>query len=202
MASTAAGFLVPVSAPVPYDDELLDLLQPIIVGISGYLDPSLVRPRWQAPAVPNQPDYASDWIGFGISRMRVDTFAFEGHVPTGLGHNVIERSEEHDVLVSCYGPKAQSFAAILYDGFAIEQNRAYLNAIGMDTLYVSEPVNLPALLHGAWVKRVDLTVTLRRYISRAYEVRTITDLPAPGVQVTTLGLDNEHYITPINPLGS
>lgn len=188
--SRAPGYLTPIGPLALYDDELLDFLQPIILGVSGYPDPTLVRPGWQAPDVPNQPETAVDWCAFRVAEMREDTFHYEGHVDSGDGYDLVESSEEIDVLISCYGPRSQSFARVLKQGFWLDQNRAPLLAVRMDVLYVSNPVTLPALLHGKWLRRVDLKVTLRRYLSTKYGVLTL--LRGPGA-----GLDNELYITPI-----
>jgi hypothetical protein len=67
---------------------------------------------------------------------------------------------------------------VLRDGFRIEQNRAPLNAANMDVLYCGSPVTLPALLHGKWRRRVDVTITLRRYVSRKYNIRTLVEADA------------------------
>lgn len=196
--SSYAGFLAPLLPPVADDDALLDLLQPIVVGISGHPDPSLVRPGWQTPDTPNLPEYTQDWIALRISRTRPDTYRFEQHVADGEGYDYVEYSEEIDLMLSCYGPRSQGYARVLRDGFQIPQNRNALQAFKIDTLYVSEPLTLPALLTNVWVRRVDLTVTLRRVVEQSYGVKTI--LSAPGVTVNSAGngLDNEHYITPIN----
>lgn len=190
--SDSPGYLVPIGPIAPYDDQLLDLLQPVIVGIAGYIDPTLVRPRWQTKNVPNMLEYTVDWLAFGIARTRPDTYHFEGHVDNGEGYDVFEHSEEIDLLISCYGPRSQSFARLLSNGFRIEQNRAVLNANSIDTLFIGDPVTLPALLHNVWVRRVDLTVTLRRYVTSNYGIKTIVDLS------TGSGVNNELYITPLN----
>lgn len=197
--STSAGFLAPkAGSTVLDDDDLLDALQPIIAGVAGYTDGSLVRPRWQSKDVPNQPDYDINWIGFGIANTRSDTFHYEGHVDSGAGYDVFEYTEELDVLISCYGPKSQSFARRLSDGLKIEQNRADLNAMNMSVMSVGSPVTLPALLHSTWVRRVDVTVTLRRYISRQYGIATVIEpTKGPG----QFGLNNEQYVTPITQAG-
>ena len=197
--SQTAGFLTQISPPVPYDDDLLDLLQPILVGVLGSIDPTLVRPRWQPGDTPNLPDYTVNWVAFGISDTRHDTFVFEDHLDQGDGVDRVEETEELDVLVSCYGPTAGGYAGLLRAGLTLGQNRTYLQALGIDLLSVGNPVTLPALLTGVWVRRVDLKVTLRRYVSRTYAVRTIVEIPKPIINngVPAFGLDNEQYITPI-----
>lgn len=198
-ASNAPGFLTQISPPVPYDDDLIDLLQPIVVGILDVVPPTFVRPRWQPGDTPNQPDYGVDWIALGISNTRHEAFAYEGHVAEGEGFDNVERTEELDVLISCYGPHAGGNAGTLRDGFSLGQNRTSLHDLGADLLFVGNPTTLPALVTGVWVRRVDLTITLRRYTTRQYGVKTIVEIPTPIINngVPAFGIDNEQYITPI-----
>lgn len=190
--TTAPGYLLPDSPPVAYDDDLVDLLQPVVSGVTG-VPGDLVRPRWQPDDVPQQPPYGTTWIALGVRDTEHPGFAYEGHVdgPDG-GHDVLERSEEIEVLVSAYGPGSAGAVASLRDGLSIGQNRAALRAAGMDLVAVGKPVTVPALQTGKWVRRVDVPVMLRRYITRAYPVRTILEVGLGS------GLDNEQYLTPIN----
>lgn len=196
--SGTAGYLTPIGTPTPYDDSLLDLLQPIIVGLVGYVDPSVVRPSVQIPNVPNQPEPASDWCGFRISRIRPDTFSYEGHVPNGNGYSVVENTEELDWQLSFYGPNAMAYAMRFRKGLQLGQNRVALHSINADLISCGEAVTLPALLHGIFQRRVDVTATLRRYTSEKYSVQTIVDLPS-HLDQAPLGLDNGQYVTPIYP---
>lgn len=196
--SMAAGYLTPLDPPIPYDDDLLNLLQPILVGIGGYPDSTLVRPGWQFPDTPNQPDYAENWLAFRAPRIRSDEHVYEVHVDDSEGgYNSVESTEEIDLLLSCYGPKAQTYAKVLRDGFRIGQNRWPLQQLKIDVLSVGEPATLPSLLHGTWLRRVDLTIVLRRYTSQRYGVRTVVGLPQTGIDVNISMLDNGQYITPL-----
>ena len=189
--SREQGYLTPLNPP-PDDDALLDLLQPIVSGITG-IDGTLVRPRWQPDDTPNMPDYTVNWCAVGIARSRPETYHAEQHVPDADGYNLFITSEEIDVMFSFYGPASQGYARRARDGFRLSQNRAPLQANGMDTLYCSDPLTLPALLTGKWVRRVDMTVTMRRRVSEQYGIRTIIGLPT----MEPMGLNNELYITPI-----
>lgn len=199
--SSAPGFLTPIGPPVPYDDDLVDLLQPIVAAVGGYADTSLVRPRWQPGDVPNMPGYTENWVAFGIARTRHDVFAYEEHVTQGAGLDVVERSEELDVQFSFYGPLAGGYAGLMRDGMSVEQNRSALNALEIELIAFADPVTLPALLTGVWVRRVDMTMTLRRKTRRQYGVLTVVGLPDPNLtinpDVAELGLNNEQYVTPI-----
>lgn len=187
--SREQGYLAPLT-PVADDDSLLDLLQPIVSGITG-IPGDLVRPRWQPEDTPNMPEYNVNWVAVGIARTRPETFHAEQHVAEGDGYNLFITSEEVDVLMSFYGPASQGYARRARDGFRISQNRTELQANGIDTLYGSDPVTLPALLTGKWVRRVDISITMRRRLATQYGVRTIVGTS------TGMGIDNEHYVTPI-----
>lgn len=187
--SRAQDYLAPLT-PVADDDALLDLLQPIVTGITG-IDGTLVRPRWQPDDTPNLPEYSTDWVAVGIARTRPETFHTEQHVPDGDGYDLFITSEEVDVLMSFYGPNSQGNARRINNGIRISQNRAGLQAMGMDTLYVADPVTLPALLTGKWVRRVDVSITMRRRLAIRYNVLNILSADAGN------GIDNEYYITPI-----
>lgn len=199
--SSAPGFLTEVSPPVPYDDDLIDALQPLVVGMLGNIEPTLVRPRWQSGDTPNIPAYTVNWVALGVSDVRHDTFPYERHVDEGEGHDTVQETEELDVLVSCYGPLAGGNAARLRSALSLGQNRGYLQDLGADLISVGNQNTLPALTTGVWVRRVDFKITLRRYIKRDYAVRTIVELTPPTIDVDTgqpaFGIDNEQYVTPL-----
>lgn len=184
--STTSGFLAPITAP-SYDDALDDILQAAVVGIVG-LPGNLVRPRWQ-PNPPNQPPFDTDWCAFGVVRSEVDTFAYSAHDPTNDGTSSVDRDELLYVLHSFYGPNSASNCERFRDGFEISQNRDTLATAGVQLVEVGEAVTLPALLQEKWVRRRDVTVTYRRRTSRVYQINTVI--------AGQLGLDNEHYVTPI-----
>lgn len=192
--TASPGYLQPAAPLLPYDDALADLLQPIFVGLSG-LPGTLVRPRWQIGNVPNQPEPNVNWMALGIARWRPDRFAYTEHHDEGAGYDLLERSEEHDVLCSFYGPLGSTLAMMVSDNLQLENNRAPLQDLKMDLLQCGDPVQLPSLLHGVWQKRCDMTVTLRRWVQRTYGVLTIVALPDAGP--TQLGLNNEKWVEPI-----
>jgi hypothetical protein len=189
-SSQEAGFLAPSSAD-PYDDPLDDILQAVIVGITG-LPASLVRPRWQ-PNPPQMPDFTENWCAFGVTDKNVDAFAYDDHNPAGsegAGQSIIERDEIVSVLHSFYGPASGAVAERFRDGFEIGQNRAALLASGVALIEMERAVSVPALLQETWVKRVDVNVLYRRRTRRTFEVRSL--LSAQGQ------LDTEQRITPLN----
>lgn len=187
MADTSAsGFLLPTAA-APYDDPLEDILQEAVAGITG-LPGDLCRPRWQVNPPP-MPAFDKTWVAFGITRSEVDTFAFDRHIDALT--TAVERDEILYVLHSFYGPQAHGMSERLRDGFEVSQNRDTLRAAGIVLIEVQQAVQVPALLMERWQKRIDVLVVYKRRTSRAYTVRTI--------ESAQVGLDNEFYVTPINP---
>lgn len=186
--STVAGYLAPELLVPANDDGLEDLLQMAIVGITG-LPGSLVRPRWQ-PEPPARPAFNVDWCAFGVPRSASDVNAYINLEDLALlGQEKVERDEWFECLHSFYGPNSAALCKRLRDGLEVSQNRDALRSVGISLTEVREAVVLPALLKEKWVRRVDVTVLYRRRTSSAYQVLTI--------QTGQLGLDNEHYVTPI-----
>lgn len=188
--SSTAGYLAPTGPTDAYDASLDASLQRMVVGITGIAG-ALVRPRWQ-PEPPKVPEYTVDWCALGVASTSADTFAYEEHVPDdngGAGADAVERDEELEVLCSFYGPACASNAARLRDGLAVEQNRAQLRADGIVVTEVGRATQVPVLVTERWLRRVDVTITLRRRTRRLYKVLTVTS--------GQLGIDNEIYVTPI-----
>lgn len=185
--STTSGFVAPISSDL-YDDPLDDLLQAAVAGITG-IPGRFVRPRWQ-PKPPNQPAFDTDWVAFGVVRSTVDTFAFEGHDKADPETSSVDRDELLYVLHSFYGPNSGGLCERFRDGLELQQNRAVLSASRIELVEVGEATRVPALLQETWVRRVDAMVTYRRRTSRRYQIKSLIS--------GELGLDNEHYVTPIN----
>lgn len=180
------SFVLPAPSPsVIEGDALEDLFQATLAGITG-LDPSLVRPRWQ-PEPPNQPEFTTNWMAFGITVLPADKFVFLRMVDDVTQE--LQCSEELTCLTSFYGPQAQAYAGVLRDGLAIDQNRWALAAAKIKLVEVGDPRQVPALFKQIWTKRIDETLRFRRWVVRRYTVNAINSAGA--------GLDNEHYITPI-----
>lgn len=188
--SSTAGFLAPSSniAQPLYGDALDDVFHDTLQGITG-IPGELVRPRFQ-PEPPNQPDFTTDWIAFGIVTTKGDVFSYQTHDPTGAGFNVQEYDEQLTVLHSFYGPNGQSVAGLYNAGIQVEQNRDVLTAAGIKLVECQEVTQLPALLKEKWVKRWDCRTVFRRRVSRSYPILTI--------ESSVVHLDNELYTTIIN----
>lgn len=192
MANTSAtgGYLAP-TAPVPPDDDALDdLLQELVAGVTG-LPGDMVRPRWQ-PTVPKQPEPSENWCAMGIPVQANDASPAIQHNGDGDGNDEYVRHQQIDLLCSFYGPAAKGYAQRLADSMSIPQNSEQLALNGMKFVSASDIQPAPALINQQWNRRYDLTLTLRRKITRTYpvlnllsaEVQSTTD-SVPPVAATT-----------------
>lgn len=171
--SSTGGYLAPTSPPPATDDALDDQIQAAVVGITG-LDGTLVRPRWQ-PKPPKQPPAAANWCAIGVTSMDADTYAWVGHHPDGDGYDEMQHHVTFDVLASFYGPAGQAYAGLLRDGLQIAQNREALYLQGISFVDASKIIAAPALINEQWVRKYDLTVTLRTQITRTYAVLNLLE---------------------------
>jgi hypothetical protein len=170
--SSQSGFLVP-DLPVPYDQQLEDILQPTIVGITG-LSSQLVRPRFQENP-PDQPDRNTNWVAFGINRTISDTSQAVDHLADNS--STVTRQHEFEVLMSFYGPLASSYCEIFRDGLLIGQNRDLLTANSIGVVETGESRKAPALFKEKWLTKYDMTVVFRRITVRTYSILSIGSAP-------------------------
>ncbi|WP_454734240.1 phage neck terminator protein [Cupriavidus pauculus] len=183
MANTSAtgGPLAPaVASPPLEDDELDDLLQETVAGVTS-LDGAMVRPRWQ-PTVPKQPEPGTNWCAIGITVQTPDAGPAIQHDPAGDGSDTYIRHQDIELLCSFYGPSASGYAQRLADGMAIPQNSEHLALRDVKFVSASEVRPAPEFVNQQWVRRYDLTLTLRRKITRTYPV---LNLLSAQVQHTT-----------------
>ncbi|CAN0620539.1 conserved protein of unknown function [Burkholderia multivorans] len=193
--SSTGGYLAPaVDAPPDEDDALDDLLHDMIAGITA-LPPDLVRPRWQTK-VPKQPEPGVNWCAFGVPTQTPDASPAIVHDGTGEGSDTYIRHQDFDVLCTFYGPSAKGYAQRLADGLAFPQNREQLQLQDMGFVGVGEIRAAPDFVNQQWVRRYDMTVTLRRKITRTYAVlnlksttvTTTTDSSTPVAGVSNINL--------------
>lgn len=184
--SSTGGYLAPVAASPPLEDDALDdLLQEMVAGIIG-LPPTMVRPRWQ-PTVPKQPEPSVNWCALGITTQDNDASPAIQHDPTGDGSDVYQRHQDIELLCTFYGPGAKGYAQRLVDGLAIPQNSEQLGLNDMKFVSVGTIRAAPDLVNQQWIRRYDVTVALRRKITRTYpvlnlmsaQVKTETDSVPP-----------------------
>ncbi|MCA7083392.1 hypothetical protein K7G19_07235 [Cupriavidus sp. DB3] len=191
--SSTGGYLAPVAASPPLEDDALDdLLQEMVAGITG-LPPTMVRPRWQ-PTVPKQPEPSVNWCALGITTQENDASPAIQHDPTGDGSDVYQRHQDIELLCTFYGPAAKGYAQRLLDGLAIPQNSEQLGLNDMKFVSVGTIRAAPDLVNQQRIRRYDVTVALRRKITRTYpvlnllsaQVKTETDSVPPMSGTTNI----------------
>ncbi|QLL11704.1 phage neck terminator protein [Pseudomonas chlororaphis] len=174
MANTSAtgGYLAPAGSPAPSeDDQLEDILQAMVVGISGLPGP-MVRPRWQ-PNPPKQPEPNINWCAVGVHETKTVANPAISHVGAGDGSDEYQMHEELSVLCTFYGPQAQAYASILRDGIFIPQNSEAIKSSRMAFVGASDIRPVPELVNQQWVRRYDLFIQMRRQVVRVYPVLNI-----------------------------
>ncbi len=168
VSSNGLGFLTPTT-PIPYDQQLEDVLSPTIAGITG-LAVNLVRPRFQENP-PTQPDRSVNWVAFGVMRTVSDTYQAVNYDAHGVASVI--RYHEFDVLLSFYGPLGSSYCEIFRDGLLIGQNRDLLTQNDIGVVDIGESRKAPALFKENWLTKYDMNVTFRRRTQRAYPILSI-----------------------------
>lgn len=173
MPSTSAtgGYLAPSSSPPAEGDDLDDIFQALVVGITGIAG-QLVRPRWAENPLP-RPERTANWCAIGVTGVEADTFPAVIHRGAGDGADELQRHETIDLLASFYGPQAQANAALFKDGLAIAQNREELFKVQMNVLDTGKIISAPDLLNNTWIRRFDVPVRFRRCVTRTYPVLNI-----------------------------
>jgi hypothetical protein len=114
-----------------------------------------------------------------------DGQTFDINAPA-LQADILYRNEELDVLCSFYGLSATRYASRLRDGWQIAQNREALQLAGAGFIAAGEMTTVPDLVNNIWVYRVDLPLSFRRAILRAYPVLDITSADAKSELITDI----------------
>jgi hypothetical protein len=183
--SSTGGVLAP-APPYPIDDDALDtLLQALVVQVTA-LDGSLVRPRWQ-PVPQKRPEASVNWCAIGVTNDAPDagpSLIFDGSAEVMN----LARHEDITALASFYGPLAKTYAAILRDGLSVPQNLEPLGAVAMSLIDTGPIVALNELVNQTWIKRRDMTLHLRRKVSRAYPVESLTSSTVHLLDDTTVDI--------------
>ena len=189
--SATGGPIVPAT-PYPVDDDALDtVLQLLIVGVTG-LPATLVRPRWQ-PIPQKKPEANVNWCAIGVTSDTPDDGPSITYDP--INNNAIyTRHENIMALASFYGPFAKTNAGIARDGFAINQNLEPLLALAMSLIETGPIVALNELVNQTWIKRRDMTLHLRRKVTRTYPILSFAS--ASGSTQSDVPPITEPFLTP------
>lgn len=169
--SATGGYLAPIEATPEWDAALDDILQTLVMGVTG-LPGASVRPRWEAkPAA--RPPLTENWCSIGVMSITQDDNAVISHIPDGDGTDELQRHETLDVLASFYGPGANGYAARLRDGLWIAQNREIIADKGLGVVSVGQAIIVPNAFNQENYRRIDLPVTMRRSVTRTYRVLNV-----------------------------
>ncbi|WP_410523987.1 phage neck terminator protein [Raoultella ornithinolytica] len=175
--STTPGYLTPTENGPAYDEELERLLSRWIRGVTG-LDKNVVYPRWTDPQI-QIPKNGTTWCAFGITGIQED---FNPAYRQGE-ESAEQWSHETVSLILCfYGPQGLATATRFRDGLLVPQNNDELNRSGLTFLQMGRIFNLPELINNQWVRRYDISVDLRRKITRTYNIASVID---GSVTITT-----------------
>lgn len=167
--STQAGYLTEQGADAVYGGDLDRLLSRWFRGVSGY-DAKMVKPRWQQTQAA-LPPVTADWCAFGVTGVRGD-FSVAMETVDSESDNLF-RHESIDCLASFYGPNGMSMASVFRDGSSVVQNNETLKDAGMTLYNVGDIINFPELINNQWVRRYDVSITVRRKVTRNFAIRSI-----------------------------
>ncbi|WP_338558114.1 phage neck terminator protein [Acinetobacter sp. KS-LM10] len=169
--SATGGYLLPDGGTVPNDQDLEDIFQGFIRGVTGIAG-SMVRPRFQTVPLP-MPAVGEDWVAFGIKSQRQDNSPyFDQHDENATSI----RHEDIEVALSFYGNNGQKIAKQFIDGTAIPQNIDQLKLHKIKFIGVTDVITAPDLLNEQYVHRFDVTATFRRKTERTYAVQSFQGL--------------------------
>ena len=163
MADSTSGSYIPTSGAVPNDQELEDIFQGLIVGITS-LQGKMVRPRWQNEPPP-LPKISENWCAFGVKNTSSDDGPYFQQNKEDMD-NI--RHESIEVLLSFYGPQGQHFASLFKDGLGIPQNIARIRAHKIKFTGCGEILTAPDFLNNQYVHRYDMTATFNRQVKRSF----------------------------------
>lgn len=165
--SSTGGYLSPAATPAPLEGSALnDFLQAFMVGISG-IGGTLVRPAFQTEP-PVIPEADTLFMTFRYETRPADQYPYVD------AQGNMQRHEDIHILCSFYDTgtdgQADTYAALLRDGLAIDQNLEVLSLNNMGLREVGDLVAVPVLIKSQWEYRVDFPFVITREILRSYPV--------------------------------
>ncbi|MBR7738275.1 phage neck terminator protein [Acinetobacter nosocomialis] len=167
MSDSASGGYIPPSGGSAYDQDVEDIFQAFIVGITS-LPGAMVRPRFQR-VPPPFPEIGEDWCAFAVQSIISDDGPYFDQKDETMDSI---RHEELTLFLSFYGDHGQSIANVLKDGLGIPQNIEQLKAQKIKFVGCSEIITAPDFLNKQYVHRYDLVASFRRKTKRTYAVKT------------------------------
>ena len=189
-SSATGGPLLPTSPPPADDDALQALLQGLVADMTG-LAGAMVRPRWPGSAG-TDPDISTNWCAIGLTDSAPDAGPVILHQSAGDGAEAMQRHETLTVTASFYGTAASANAALLRDGLMLPQNRETIRTAGLAFVESGHAVLAPDLVNQQWRRKVDVPITFRRQVTRAYPVLNLLSAagetsadPGPAIAWTT-----------------
>lgn len=186
--------------PEPIDGQSLeDFLQQLLAGITG-LDPTLVRPRWQAEP-PNMPPFETDcWAAVGMMGTEPDPgWPWLGHDPTAGGRDHYLFHETVTVTATFYGDGGDRASGLWRDGLMVPQNWELLRAAGMGVLTVSGSTRTAEMIKNRWLNRCDRTVRIHRDLRRVYPVLNLKSASGRVVAQSPQNTIIENDFTAVDP---
>lgn len=171
--SPGGGWLIPVASTQQDDEALERTLSRWVRGVSG-LKPGHIRPRWTPEQPPLMPA-DTDWCAFGITGFQADDNP--ALISTDDEGSVLWRHEVVECMASFYGPGSQRSVTLFRDGLTLSQNNDALNAAGLSFAGAGNIIPFPERISHQWVRRYDITVTLRRKVMREYRVKSLREAP-------------------------
>lgn len=167
MGDSATGGYITPSGGSAYDQELEDIFQAFIVGVTA-LPGVMVRPRFQKDPPPF-PAIGENWCAFAVKSIIPDDGPYFDQKDETMDSI---RHEELTLFLSFYGEHGQSIANVLKDGLGIPQNIAQLREYKIKYVGCDEIITAPDFLNQQYVHRYDLVATFRRKTKRTYAVKT------------------------------
>lgn len=165
--SATGGYLLPEGEVVPNDQELEDILQGFIKGVTA-LSGQMIRPRFQTIPIA-VPAVGVDWVAFGIKSVVQDDSPY---IKQDAENSKSIRHEDIELFLSFYGDHGQHFAKTFIDGAAIPQNIAQLQQYKIKFIDIGGVITAPDLINSQYVHRFDVIAKFRRKTERLYQIKT------------------------------